>query len=218
MTIVVFASEAMQLNDPDAITELLFSAASQGRLFDGELLPTRSSPRSDSGASESGWRITSRVPSEFLEAVQRLKPETVITSDVLGISSSLSHWVIAYRAGAWQHRFLLPLAGPAVQELVQDLAEAELTLDFQTGNGERAYSARVPVSAHLRRALVRAIPSSIDIDRVLQETLVVTAKLLDPRALPPVAAAAAPTAVSVTGVLPAGLVANAAYATKRPNV
>lgn len=206
----------MQLNDPDAITELLFSAASEGRLYDGELLRASSSPRSGNGAGASDWRITSAAPSEFLETVWRTRPETVITSDILGISSSLSHWVIAYRAGAWQHRFLLPLAGPTVQELVQDLPEAGLLLDFQTGNGETAYSARVPVSAHLRRALVRAIPSDFDIDRVLQETLVVTSKLLAPRALPPVAAAAAPTAVSVTGVLPAGLVAIAAHTTRRP--
>ena len=142
-----------------------------------------------------------------------MRPATVITSDVLGISSSLSHWVIAYRAGAWQHRFLLPLAGPAVRELVQDLAEAELILDFQTGNGETAYSARVPVSAHLRGALVQAVSSGFDVDRVLQETLVVISKLLDPRALRAVAAAAAPTAVSVTGVLPPGLGASAACAT-----
>lgn len=204
----------MRQTRPDAIADLLFDAAAKGRLFDGELLRVSTGPCAGTWPSSSGWHITSVVPAALLEAAHRARPEKVMTSDVLAVSSTLSYWVIGYSTGVRQHRLLLPLVGADVRQLVRELPEKGLTLDFQTEKRQTAYSARVPVSTSVRVALEQAVMDTFDVDRVLQETLLVTSMLLKPGALRPAPSTAAPTTVSVTGVLPAGLMAVSGRATK----
>ena len=197
------------MTEPDSITEILFKAASDRRLFDGNLL--RMCPKEEAAGSLK-WHISSQVPAVFLKSLWLARPQAVVTSDVLGITDALAFWVIGYQVGTKQHRFLLPLVGADVQQLITDLPDGGVTLDLQANSGQQTYSARVPVSAQVHSALMQAVRGPCDVDRVLQETLLVTSTLLQPRALMPAPGVGVPKLVSVTGVLPAGLLAVAAGA------
>ncbi|GAB3647845.1 hypothetical protein [Ramlibacter alkalitolerans] len=182
-----------------SVSTIISAAEQQGLLFDGELGPP--SAGEATGSSDGVWSIRSLVPRAALSLFLGEERPCVMTSDALGLGDD-SYWVIGYQVADTQHRFVLPLVGAQVAEMLESVSSKGIVLQLRADGIETQHHARLDVSRELAAALRAKHTHDTSPATVLPAMLLTTAGLLRPQSLRPAHGTPIPKNVSVTGVLP----------------
>lgn len=151
------------------------SAIRRGDLFTGGLLHVDAEPASRCELCPPGhqWYVTTTVHSTLRAVFRGGSPQVVLRSDVLGVSTDWSCWVLSYRVGGFEHRCFLPLVGRQVKALLEDVPRTGIRvfLTDTEDESEVLIEAQVPVpeaDASALRARWRPAPMASAPDRLLQ--------------------------------------------------
>lgn len=179
----------------------LFRATEEKRLVSGVMADV---PEGSAGGST--WHLVSEVRSDLLDTLRTEQRRALIMCEVFGRESRTSFWVLGYQGAAVQQRFLLPLVGPSVSAMIEQVAHSGIRLLMHSALDALVLEVEVPVP-HDIHATLRAHHQGIDEPHeILREQANTLAMLLDPNFLTPIEGLPAPSTVSVSSVLPVELV------------
>lgn len=179
----------------------LFRATEEKRLVSGVMTDV---PEGSAGGST--WHLVSAVRPDLLDTLRSEQRRALIMCEVFGRDGCNSFWVLGYQGAAVQQRFLLPLVGPSVGAMIDQVAHRGIRLLMHSALDAPVLEVEVPVPLDIH-ATLRAHHQAIeDPHKILREQAQALAMLLDPNFLTRVKGLPRPSTVSVSSVLPVELV------------
>lgn len=191
------------MSTPSKISAAIFEALAEGRLNEGHLWSPPAVGGFTGNQEESRWFLTAKLQSGLVQAMrsgwEAVRSESAV---LLGLAQSTSFWVLVHHIGRVQHRLFLPLVGATVGALVQ-AGNDDVRLYLSDGEtGKNSFATALPLPPELRKALQEAHTPLLNPNNLVQELLLMTAKLLEPDALEPPPCTETPAVVHVTCICP----------------
>jgi hypothetical protein len=146
--------------------------------------------------------MATRLRPDVLGTFRELGSLGRMRSELVGHPGRTSFWVVVYQAGAMQHRFLLPLIGPFVRDLIEDLPRHGLGLLMHAELQEPFWEVHMSVPLDMCTGLRQGHQEMADDERVITDHALMVARVLNPTFMEAPASCGAPELVSVTSVLP----------------
>lgn len=185
------------MTQPDELIQRVSLAMEDGRLHDGLLMQV------PANASIGSTRcIAARVREDIFDMLERESTKARITSEVIGRENRNAFWVLGYQAAYAQYRLLLPLVGPTVSALIEDVRSQGLKLLMHTREKDSPLEVHVTMSHDMYGSLRERHQPVPDLTQVLREQSATIAQLLDPGFLARIPGLPVPRVVSVASVLP----------------
>lgn len=186
----------------EELAERISSAIGDGRLSTGRLLKRESE---DCVRGAPTWHVAAPVRPDVLSAFRERSTAARMKSELVGHAGRTTFLIVIYQAETTQHRFLLPLVGCAVFDLIDELPHHGLGLLMHAGLHEPFLEVHLSVPLDLCAGLRRRHHASADHEQVATDHAVMVAHTLSAPFLEPPPSCLAPSTVCVTSVLPPDL-------------
>lgn len=185
------------------LTELIALAHAQSRLTHGTLLTPPLVGAITGNPKEAQWVLSGSVSATMHALMKAGVGPTGSAVHILDLGTPRGFLVIAHQVAAHQHRFVVPMVGETLGLLVRSLQQNTLALYYGC---EDLFEDHIEASSHLSDALITELQKAHrPLDEpaaVFEETLLMTAKMLQAGAVRPPKNLAAPGEICVTTIAP----------------
>jgi len=156
-----------------------------GRLMSPLEIKESLADRTDMPDKMLGWFICGEVHPEMYRAVaatpQQLEHEVML----FPTASGLQFLALSQCAGAWEHRFVLPLVGDAARDFAESLTSEPLRMSLSSPSEELLVVSEITVSRENVAACMQAVRGlDAPVGRLFQEFAAATVALSVPHSMP----------------------------------